>query len=383
MWPAAAAPGLAVEKAMKMSPEPLPEMLPLRPRPRETRRARRFNWCETSGASVATTTMMEPRSNSLNDVEAYAGSSGISLPTGTPAMKIFARAVVALHKDADRVGADFRFDLSRRRTDAAFEFVADHSGATADVAFFDSAAACGIDRVEGVFRFDVEAVDIVEPAIPSFGDDGERPPVARGIGLAVGDAPLNDGIAHDADAVRVGDHHGTFQKTGLFHPRGAGHFAIAVERPPTGENGIVHRVFSARKYGGYSRSNRSITHLKFSFTRHERGVPDGHAGNVGDGVERAGRAVKRDTEIAGAGLGRRSRLSRGPRNRRKRAKKNGESAKIIWTNHSLFFSQEDCAERNNSVFFCTAFSSSAACCAANFQSCFSTASVSPGNSKCA
>jgi len=78
------------------------------------------------------------------------------LPTGTPAMaEIFARAIVALHKDADRVGADFRFDFSRRRTDAALEFVADHSRSAADVAFFDSTGVCGIDGVEGVLGFDV------------------------------------------------------------------------------------------------------------------------------------------------------------------------------------------------------------------------------------
>src|SRR6266436_8333724 len=93
---------------------------------------------------------------------------------------------------------------------------------------------CGIDRVKSVLWFDVESVDVVEPAVPCLGDDGQRPPIARGIGLAVIDAPLNDSVAHDADAVRVGDHHGAFEEAGLFHPGGAGHFAVAVERPPAG-----------------------------------------------------------------------------------------------------------------------------------------------------
>ena len=43
--------------------------------------------------------------------------------------------------------------------------------------------------------------------------------------------------------------------------------------------------------------------LQFSFTGDERGVADGDAGDVGDGVERAGRAVKGNAEIAGARLG--------------------------------------------------------------------------------
>ena len=46
---------------------PLPEMDPVRARPSEARRAMRFNWWGNSGASVATTMMMEPTSpfNSL------------------------------------------------------------------------------------------------------------------------------------------------------------------------------------------------------------------------------------------------------------------------------------------------------------------------------
>ena len=48
-----------------------------------------------------------------------------------------AAAVVALHEDADGVAADFCVELARGGADAAFEFVADHAGAAADVAFGD------------------------------------------------------------------------------------------------------------------------------------------------------------------------------------------------------------------------------------------------------
>src|SRR6267378_4719306 len=243
--------------------------------------------------------------------------------------KILARAVVALHKDADRVGADFRFDFSGRRTDAALEFVADHSRPAADVAFFDSAGVCGINGVEGVLGFDVEAVDVVEPAVPSFCDDGERPPVAGGIGLAMSNTPLNDGVADDADAVRVGDHYGTFEKTGFFDPGRAGHFAVAIERPPSSKYGIHHGIYATGKNGRDAGSDRAIVDIALAFAGDERGVADGDPGNVGYGVERAGRAVKRNAQRARAGLGRRSFLSQDRRNCRERAKKNGESAKII------------------------------------------------------
>ena len=52
--------GFAVEKATNRSPDPLPATLPVRARPRAARRASRFSWCGSSGASVATTIMMEP-----------------------------------------------------------------------------------------------------------------------------------------------------------------------------------------------------------------------------------------------------------------------------------------------------------------------------------
>ena len=71
---------LAVEKAMKMSPEPWPDMEPDRPIPNPARRARRFNWWGRSGASVAMTPMMEPVS-ALRNVPSVRWR-----PTGTPAM---------------------------------------------------------------------------------------------------------------------------------------------------------------------------------------------------------------------------------------------------------------------------------------------------------
>ena len=53
-------PVLAVEKAMNMSPDPSLATAPRRPRPSEGRFAKRFSWCGSNGASVATTTMIDP-----------------------------------------------------------------------------------------------------------------------------------------------------------------------------------------------------------------------------------------------------------------------------------------------------------------------------------
>jgi hypothetical protein len=81
------APRLAVEKAMKISPEEFPELEPVRARPIVARRASRFSCPGKSGASVATTIMMDPTSPLTSGSNiALAGAAGMSLPTGTPAM---------------------------------------------------------------------------------------------------------------------------------------------------------------------------------------------------------------------------------------------------------------------------------------------------------
>ena len=130
------------------------------------------------------------------------------------------------------------------------------------------------------------------------------------------DAPLNDRVANDADAVSVGDHHRAFEKSGFFDPGRAGHFAVAIVSEPAGENRIAHGFCAARKDRGDAGAHRAFADLQFAFAGDERGVADGYAGYVGDGVERAGRAVKRDAEIAGAWLGVNSSLERFPARRR-------------------------------------------------------------------
>src|SRR5258708_39838215 len=111
-------------------------------------------------------------------------------------------------------------------------------------------------------------------SIPGFSDDRQRPPVTAGIGLAVGNAPLNHGVANDADAVCVGNHHGAFKKAGFFDPGGAGHFAVAILREPAGEDGIHHGIFTSRKYGGGAIADGAFDEEAVAFAAGGGGVAD-------------------------------------------------------------------------------------------------------------
>ena len=72
-------------------------------------------------------------------------------------------------------------------------------------------------------------------AVVGFRHD-RKPPGLQSVLLT--DFPLNDRVAHDAHAVRVGDRDGPFEQAALLDPRRAGHLAVAVQREPRGEHGI-------------------------------------------------------------------------------------------------------------------------------------------------
>ncbi len=235
---------------MKMSPEPLPEMLPLRPSPERDPPGEPFQL------------MREERCVGRDDDDDGAellfirGDERIRLGRGNFAThvdardaQIVARSVVALDEDTDRVAAVLRTQASRGGADAALVAVADHPGAAADAAFLDRTAVRAVERAIDMLGLDVKAVDVVQPPVPGFCDHGQRPPVVVRARTAVRHPPLYDGIAHDADAVRIGDHHGPVEKARLLDPGGAGHLAIAVLREPGGEDRIGDRVRTARQDG--------------------------------------------------------------------------------------------------------------------------------------
>ena len=184
-------------------------------------------------------------------------------------------------------------DAVAEGADPAFELIADHARPATDVPLGYRTSARAVERGKGVLLRNVKPVDVVECAIVRLGHDGERP-VERN---TLADQPLDDGVAYDADAMRVRDHHRSREKPRLFEPRGARHFAVAIEREPAAEHGVAVGG-AAREEGGDARADRALTHDELSLPLDDGAMPHGHARDVGDGVERAGCPVERDAEVA-------------------------------------------------------------------------------------
>ena len=159
-----------------------------------------------------------------------------------------------------------------------------------------------VQGVHGVLGLDVKPVDVVQPAIPGFGDHRQRPIVAGRVRGGVRHAPLNHRVAHHAHAVSVGDHHRAFEKSGFLDPCGAGHLAVAVLREPGGEYRIGKRVRAAGQHGRHAGAHRTLADLQFARSGDQRRVADRDAGHVRDGIERSGGAVEGHSQIPCAGL---------------------------------------------------------------------------------
>src|SRR5258705_2262908 len=89
--------------------------------------------------------------------------------------ELAARAVVAWHQHTDRVPPTLGGEPARCGANAAFELIADHPGAAPDIALGHRTAARAVERGKGVLLGDVEAVDVVQRAVPRLRDDRQRP----------------------------------------------------------------------------------------------------------------------------------------------------------------------------------------------------------------
>jgi hypothetical protein len=177
--------------------------------------------------------------------------------------------------------------------------VTDHARSAADVAFGHRARLRAGKRCVDVLRSHMEAVDVIELAVPGLGHYGQRPPVTARVRRARPHAPCDRRVAHDADAVRIGEQDGPFERPGFLEPCGAGHLAVAIQREPAAEHGNVEAHTSAGQDRGHA-----CTHLSSAReVLDERHVAYGDAGDVGDRVPGAGCTLERNPEVTGTGLG--------------------------------------------------------------------------------
>ncbi len=210
-----------------------------------------------------------------------------------------AGAVVSLYQRAHRIGVALHLDLARGRADAALEAVTGHAGAAADAAFLDRPALRAVECRVDMRRLHVEAVDVVEAAVPGLGDDRRRPPVAGRVRVAVLHPPGDRRLVHGADAVRVGEHHRALEHPGLLDPGAPGHLARAVQHEAAGERRRRDRRAPARQDCRHAGAHLAAVGEVLD----QRDLADRHAGHVGDRVEGAGTSFERHAEVAGPGVG--------------------------------------------------------------------------------
>ena len=138
---------------------------------------------------------------------------------------------------------------------------------------------------------DVESVDVVENAVVGFADDGQRPvhPFSACLHLRIDEC-----IAHHANAVGVGQCDGGGELAGFANPLQSGEFAAAVEPVGAREDGFdpdIGMRDDDRDAGVHGRRSGFV----------ESGMPDEHAGDIGDGVVGTGRmAADDDAQISGS-----------------------------------------------------------------------------------
>ena len=149
-------------------------------------------------------------------------------------------------------------------------------------------------------------VHVVEPTVCGLGHQGQRPHLEQRFVLLL---PGDNGIAHHAHAVRVGQANWPLQKTAFFQPGCPGQLAVAVHGKPAAKYRVMV-LLPARVQDSHAGAD--------GVTLDQGGVADLDARQVGDGIQRAGCPFQWDAQFAGTGFwhGVTSRFQRSLRSRR-------------------------------------------------------------------
>jgi hypothetical protein len=178
------------------------------------------------------------------------------------------------------------------RAATALEAVTDHAGA-ADAAFFDRTAARAVERGKHVFVAHVETVDVVQIAVERFAGNRQCPLAHR---PHPRDEPLDRRIAYCAAGMRIRDRDRTIAAPTLFHPMAPGEFTVAVQTEISRPHTRGGARSTTRQDCSDAGADRAVTHYPLTRTADQRRVSDFDASDVGNRIERAGHAVKRNAE---------------------------------------------------------------------------------------
>ena len=194
--------------------------------------------------------------------------------------QILTLTVVALNEHAHGVAAELLGEHAGACPDAALEFVEDHAGAAADATFRHRAGGRRIERGVQVLRPHVHPVDVGKPAVPRLAHDREHP-VRGTVGLLALGVIADHGVAHDAEAVRVGQGDGRGEQARFLDPVAAGKLAVPVQAEHARIHGVFHDVLGG-EHDGDARAGDAFDGARPLLD--DSGVPHAHALDVGDGV---------------------------------------------------------------------------------------------------
>ena len=129
----------------------------------------------------------------------------------------------------------------------------------------------------------VEPVDVVEEPVERLPDDRQRP---VGLGPIEPDRRGHERVTDDADAMRVRDRDGSRQLAGLADPFEARQLAVAVQPVTAGEDRFSPVVPAVGHDDGDPGPDGTAADHQRPVALDDRGVPDPHARDIRDGVER-------------------------------------------------------------------------------------------------
>ncbi len=207
--------------------------------------------------------------------------------------------VIGLHDHANGIATDTRVGDSRCGADAAFEPMADHAGAAADVPLGNRTTARCSKRLDDVLRAHVLTFDVIEDPVPCLEHDGRR---AKAEWTACGDAVRHQRIAHRANRPRARHRDWAAELSAFTKKLEPGGMSHAAEDVDAGEDRVAPYIAVERNDERDPGAHRSLTADAFPRATDQRRMAHRHTRDVRYRVVLARRqTADDDPQVARAG----------------------------------------------------------------------------------